>query len=68
MLSAETGITPLDRASGKTHTVAFRHAADCHKRQVLQTCLDSRRSSDWARGATLLHAPGNNGTDTLCAV
>jgi hypothetical protein len=49
-LSAETGLAPVTRASGKTHTVAFRHATNRRARQALHTWLDnSRRSSDWAQ-------------------
>ncbi|WP_406272567.1 IS110 family transposase [Nocardia sp. NBC_00881] len=48
-LAAETGLAPVTRASGKTHTVAFRHATNHHARQALVTWIDnSRRASDWA--------------------
>ena len=48
-LAAETGLAPVTRSSGKTHTVAFRYATNRRARQALHTWLDnSRRSSDWA--------------------
>ncbi|WP_063131110.1 IS110 family transposase [Nocardia fusca] len=48
-LAAETGIAPVTRASGKTHTVAFRHATNRQARQALVTWIDnSRRASEWA--------------------
>lgn len=49
-LATETGIAPVTRASGKTHTVAFRHATNRHARQALITWIDnSRRASPWAQ-------------------
>lgn len=49
-LAAETGLAPVTRSSGKTHSVAFRHATNRRARQALHTWLDnSRRSSDWAQ-------------------
>lgn len=48
-LAAETGIAPVTRASGKSHTVAFRHATNRNARQALVTWIDnSRRASTWA--------------------
>ncbi|WP_280505113.1 IS110 family transposase [Nocardia farcinica] len=48
-LTAETGIAPVTRASGKTHTVAYRHATNRQARQALHTWLDnSRRADPWA--------------------
>lgn len=48
-LAAETGLAPVTRASGKSHTVAFRHAVNHGARQALVTWIDnSRRSSPWA--------------------
>ncbi|MEV0111611.1 IS110 family transposase [Nocardia sp. NPDC050799] len=48
-LAAETGIAPVTRASGKTHTVAFRHATNKRARQALVTWIDnSRRAAPWA--------------------
>lgn len=48
-LAAETGIAPVTRASGKSHTVAFRHATNRYARQALVTWIDnSRRGSTWA--------------------
>jgi transposase len=48
-LAAETGLAPVTRASGKRHTVAFRHATNRHARQALITWIDnSRRASTWA--------------------
>ncbi|MBL1072869.1 IS110 family transposase [Nocardia sp. 2] len=48
-LTAETGIAPVTRSSGKTHTVAFRHASNHHARQALISWIDnSRRASPWA--------------------
>ncbi|MFF3575292.1 IS110 family transposase [Nocardia jiangxiensis] len=50
-LAAETGIAPVTRASGKSHTVAFRHATNRRARQALHTWLDnSRRGDRWAAG------------------
>lgn len=47
--AAETGLAPVTRASGKVHTVAFRHAANRRARQALVTWIDnSRRASPWA--------------------
>jgi transposase len=47
--AAETGIAPVTRASGKTHTVAFRHATNRRARQALHIWLDnSRRADPWA--------------------
>ena len=67
-LAAETGIAPVTRASGKTHTVAFRHATNRRARQALHTWLDnSRRSSPWAQQRYALPAPGVNVTHTPCA-
>lgn len=49
-LAAETGLAPVTRSSGKTHSVAFRHTTNRRARQALHTWLDnSRRSSDWAQ-------------------
>lgn len=48
-LAAETGIAPVTRASGKTHTVAFRHATNRRARRALHIWLDnSRRADPWA--------------------
>jgi len=48
-LAAETGIAPVTRASGKSHTVAFRHATNRRARQALVTWIDnSRRAAPWA--------------------
>ncbi|MEV0702233.1 transposase [Saccharopolyspora sp. NPDC050389] len=48
-LAAETGMAPVTRASGKSHTVAFRHATNRYARQSLVTWLDnSRRAGTWA--------------------
>ncbi|WP_435592141.1 IS110 family transposase [Nocardia sp. bgisy118] len=48
-LAAETGLAPVTRASGKVHTVAFRHATNHRARQALITWIDnSRRASPWA--------------------
>jgi hypothetical protein len=48
-LAAETGMAPVTRASGKSHTVAFRHATNRHARQSPVTWIDnSRRASTWA--------------------
>lgn len=45
-LAAETGMAPVTRASGKSHTVAFRHATNRYARQSLVTWIDnSRRAS-----------------------
>jgi transposase len=59
-LAAETGLAPVTRASGKTHSVAFRHATNRRARQALHTWLDnSRRSSDWAQQRyAVAHARG----------
>ncbi|UAK34374.1 IS110 family transposase [Nocardia asteroides] len=66
-LAAETGVAPVTRASGKTHTVAFRHATNRHARQALHVWFDnSRRAHAWAaqryaaaraRGQRHPHAP-----------
>ncbi len=48
-LAAETGVAPVTRASGKTHTVAFRHATNRRARQALHMWFDnSRRGDSWA--------------------
>ena len=48
-LTAETGIAPVTRASGKSHTVAFRHATNRRARQALHIWLDNSRKADpWA--------------------
>lgn len=46
---AEVGTTPVTRASGKTHTVNFRWAANTRARVALTTFADnSRHASPWA--------------------
>ena len=46
---AETGVTPVTKASGKTVSVAFRYATNTRARQALTTWADnSRHSSPWA--------------------
>ncbi|MFQ6332169.1 IS110 family transposase [Nocardia sp. CWNU-33] len=48
-LAAETGLAPVTRTSGKSHTVGFRHATNRRARQALITWIDnSRRASPWA--------------------
>ncbi|MFD3707650.1 IS110 family transposase, partial [Nocardia sp. NPDC058658] len=48
-VAAETGVAPVTRASGKTHTVAFRHATNHRARQALHMWFDnSRRADPWA--------------------
>jgi transposase len=48
-LIAEAGVVPVTRASGKSHTVAFRFAANRRVRQALTTFADnSRHGSEWA--------------------
>jgi transposase len=48
-LAAETGLAPVTRASGKQHTVAFRHATNRRARQSLVFWIDnSRRAGGWA--------------------
>ncbi|AYF78560.1 IS110 family transposase [Nocardia yunnanensis] len=49
-LAAETGVAPVTRASGKSRTVAFRHATNRRARQALHIWFDnSRRGNSWAR-------------------
>ncbi|MGW2938330.1 IS110 family transposase [Streptomyces sp. NPDC001156] len=46
---AEAGVVPVTRASGKSHTVAFRFATNRRARIALTTFADnSRHGSDWA--------------------
>ncbi|MGI5509200.1 transposase [Streptomyces sp. CA-106131] len=46
---AEAGVVPVTRASGKSHTVAFRFATNRRARVALTTFADnSRHGSDWA--------------------
>lgn len=48
-LAAETGLAPVTRASGKSHTVGFRHATNRRARQALVVWIDnSRRATPWA--------------------
>ncbi|MGY4102639.1 IS110 family RNA-guided transposase [Nocardia sp. R16R-3T] len=48
-VAAETGIAPVTRASGKSHTVSFRYATNRRARQALHTWIDnSRRADTWA--------------------
>jgi transposase len=46
---AEAGVVPVTRASGKSHSVTFRFAANRRARIAITTFADnSRHSSDWA--------------------
>jgi transposase len=46
---AEAGVVPVTRASGKSHSVAFRFATNRRARVALTTFADnSRHGSDWA--------------------
>ncbi|MGG7568827.1 IS110 family transposase [Streptomyces sirii] len=46
---AEVGVVPVTRASGKSHAVTFRVAANRRARQAITTFADnSRHGSDWA--------------------
>ncbi|MEU9835946.1 IS110 family transposase [Streptosporangium sp. NPDC048047] len=48
-LTAEVGMAPVTRASGKVHTVGFRHAANRAARKALHTFADNSRHDDpWA--------------------
>ncbi|MEV0409192.1 IS110 family transposase [Actinoallomurus sp. NPDC050550] len=48
-LAAEVGMAPVTRASGKVHTVAFRHAANRAARKALSHFADNSRHDDpWA--------------------
>ncbi|WP_268246343.1 transposase [Streptosporangium pseudovulgare] len=45
-LTAEVGMAPVTRASGKVHTVGFRHAANRAARKALHTFADNSRHDD----------------------
>ena len=46
---AEAGITPVTKASGKSHTVGFRYTVNTRARQALTTWADnSRHAAPWA--------------------
>ena len=46
---AEAGITPVTKASGKSHTVGFRYAVNTRARQALTAWADnSRHNTPWA--------------------
>ncbi|MEU5059935.1 transposase [Streptomyces sp. NPDC056121] len=46
---ADTGVVPVTRASGKSHVVSFRHAANRRARLAIVGYADnSRHASDWA--------------------
>ncbi|MEV4531604.1 IS110 family transposase [Streptosporangium sp. NPDC049304] len=48
-LAAEVGMAPVTRASGKQHTVGFRHAANRPARKALTHFADNSRHDDpWA--------------------
>jgi transposase len=48
-LAAETGMAPVTRASGKVHTVGFRHCANRPARKALSHFADnSRHDNPWA--------------------
>ena len=66
--AAETGLAPVTRASGKTHTVAFRHATNRHARQALVLWIDnSRRATLGRNSATLPPEAAGNDTQTPAA-
>ncbi|MEV1246424.1 transposase [Nonomuraea sp. NPDC049750] len=46
---AEVGMAPVTRASGKVHTVGFRHSADRAVRKAMTHFADnSRHANPWA--------------------
>lgn len=48
-LAAEAGMAPVTRASGKQHTVGFRHAANRPARKAIAQFADnSRHDNPWA--------------------
>ena len=50
-LAAEVGMAPVTRASGKVHTVGFRHTANRPARKALTHFADNSRHDDpWAAG------------------
>ena len=52
VLLAEAGLAPVTRASGRSHRVGFRYAANVRLREAcMWWAFNSVKSSPWARGA-----------------
>jgi transposase len=52
VLLAEAGLAPVTRASGRSHTVRFRYAANAHLREAcMWWAFNSMKTSPWAAAA-----------------